>query len=178
MRFGIGGGGRALRGGVSVGRGGARGGVGVGPFSVSGGSGGGSGIGGLVLVVVALFFAVAILVYFGSRLIPVVLATGFSIGLTIFLLEREPGRVWARLLYLAVNAVALLFIIQILRVSRSGLETAALNVPRSSENEIVFKEMFYSGLADGCSIAIWAQVLPGVMLLVGGDGASACRGTG
>lgn len=37
-RLGIGGGGRILRGGVSVGRGGVRGGVGVGPFSVSGGS--------------------------------------------------------------------------------------------------------------------------------------------
>ena len=37
-RFGIGGGGRVLRGGVSAGRGGLRGGVGVGPFSFSGGS--------------------------------------------------------------------------------------------------------------------------------------------
>ena len=41
MRFGIGGGSRIVRGGVSVGRGGVRGGVGVGPFSVSGGSRGG-----------------------------------------------------------------------------------------------------------------------------------------
>ena len=38
MRLGIGGGGRVLRGGVSVGRGGVRGGVGVGPFHLSGGS--------------------------------------------------------------------------------------------------------------------------------------------
>ena len=38
MRLGIGGGGRVLRGGVSVGRGGARGGIGVGPFHLSGGS--------------------------------------------------------------------------------------------------------------------------------------------
>jgi hypothetical protein len=41
MRFGVGGGGRLLRGGASVGRGGVRGGAGVGPFSVSGGSRGG-----------------------------------------------------------------------------------------------------------------------------------------
>ena len=39
MRFGVGGGGRIARGGVSVGRGGVGGGIGVGPFSFTGGSG-------------------------------------------------------------------------------------------------------------------------------------------
>ena len=40
MRFGVGGGGRIARGGVSAGRGGLGGGIGIGPFSLTGGSGG------------------------------------------------------------------------------------------------------------------------------------------
>ena len=73
MRFGIGGGGRILRGGVSVGRGGVRGGVGVGPFRVTGGSrGSGSGVFWeslafvclvLVAVVLALLLALYILLF-------------------------------------------------------------------------------------------------------------------
>ena len=39
MRFGVGGGGRIARGGVSAGRGGVGGGIGIGPFSLTGGAG-------------------------------------------------------------------------------------------------------------------------------------------
>jgi len=67
MRFGVGGGSRVARGGVSVGKGGLRGGVGVGPFSLSGGSsGGGGGISGLVVGFLALgAFSLLILIGIG-----------------------------------------------------------------------------------------------------------------
>jgi len=64
MRFGIGGGSRLARGGVSVGKGGVRAGIGSGPFSIKGGFRGGSGIGsgleGILILATMVILAAAL----------------------------------------------------------------------------------------------------------------------
>lgn len=83
MRFGIGGGGRIARGGVSVGRGGVRGGVGVGPFSVGSG-GGGDGddelAEGLLLIAFACIAIAGILILAVGMLALAAICVGFLVG--------------------------------------------------------------------------------------------------
>ena len=168
VRFGIGSGGRVLRGGASTGHGGSRVGVGVGPFSIGSGSGGGgSGLGRLVLAIGAVVVAAIVLVEVGARLLPVVIALPVTVGTTVFLIGREAQRRVVQLLYLVFNGVLLVLGVALLRSCRSALESAALNIPRESENDLSFREMLYSGLADGCSIAIWLQAIPVALLVIG-----------
>ena len=80
MRFGVGGGSRFARGGLSVGKGGIRGGVGSGPFSISGGFGGRSGglsgalLGMMILAgIIALTITLFILLIVGFCIVAVIL---------------------------------------------------------------------------------------------------------
>lgn len=100
MRFGIGGGGRIARGGISVGRGGVRGGVGVGPFSLSGGSRGGDGGEVLAWLFTICVFLLAFLVavIFTFVLLPVLATFALAVLVTMkrdfdSLTEREE-KVW------------------------------------------------------------------------------------
>ena len=83
MRFGIGGGSRFARGGLSVGKGGIRGGVGSGPFSISGGFGGRSG--GFSGALWGLFYIAAIAAIMITFL--VLLVVGFFVVAVILQIQ-------------------------------------------------------------------------------------------
>lgn len=126
MRLGVGGGGRVLRGGVSVGRGGVRGGVGVGPFHLSGGSRGSRnstsdewaevlGPFVLALLVIGMVFTAVVLLVAGP-----LLYLSFAIAfLSLFaavvaywrvLYNRRQGRVSDVLYFVLAHAAAFGFI--------------------------------------------------------------------